>query len=354
MKKIFRHIVAAAWVGIIALLPAAATAQGLSADRLDAVLSGMGVKGGEPDFNAVLSGMGTKSGETDFDAVLAGMGVQPSSGDTRLDGILASMSITNALDYLDNAYSESNLYTNNPYLQPGYNNSGIYPTLPGGAVLPITGRVTSRFGFRPSFGRMHKGVDIALQVGDTVVAAIDGRVERVSWDAKGYGLFICMRHNDGLETRYAHLSRALVTPGSYIYAGEPIALGGNTGNSTGPHLHFETRVNGAVLDPTRMFDFSMPGNMRSMRNLAALDAANPLYGGGSGVYNGNRYQAANAMVTGAPSVTPMATKHTYVVKAGDTIASVAKKNGISVLTLCRLNGLSSTDKLPTGRMLRVR
>lgn len=352
MRLIFRHIITTAGVGLIGLLPSIASAQGISSDRLDAVLSGMGVKSNGPDLDAVLSGMGAKSGDTDFDAVLSGMGVKSSKADARLEGVLASMNITNTLDYLDNAYSESNLYSNNTYLQPGYNNSGVYPTLPGGAVLPITGRVTSRFGFRPSFGRMHKGVDIALQVGDTVVAAIDGRVERVSWDAKGYGLFICMRHNDGLETRYAHLSGTLVTPGTYVYAGEPIGLGGNTGNSTGPHLHFETRVNGTALDPTRMFDFSMPGNMRSMRNLAALDASNPAYSGST--YNSTRYQNANAMVSGAPAATPMATKHTYVVKAGDTIAAVAKKNGISVLTLCRLNSLSSTDRLQPGSMLRVR
>lgn len=343
MNSFFRHIGAAAAAGLLWLLPTPASAQGISLDRLDAVLAGMGVKPTETDFDAVLSGKGVKLSDTDFDAVLAGMGVKSSTGDARLDGVLASMSITNALDYLDNAYSESNLITNNPYLQPGYNNPSYYPTLPGGAVLPITGRVTSRFGFRPSFGRMHKGVDIALQVGDTIVAAIDGRVERVSWDAKGYGLFICISHNDGIETRYAHLSSSLVTPGTYVYAGQPIALGGNTGNSTGPHLHFETRVNGTALDPTRMFDFSMPGNMRSMRNLAALDAAASY----------NRYPTtADAMAQPTPAVS--STKHTYVVKTGDTIAAVAKKNGISVLTLCRLNSLSSTDQLQPGRMLRVR
>ncbi|MDE5807943.1 MAG: peptidoglycan DD-metalloendopeptidase family protein [Muribaculaceae bacterium] len=321
-------------------------AQALLADRLDAVLSGMGTKSSEPDLDAVLSGMGVKSGQTDFDAVLEGMGVKRNDAGQDFDGVLAAMSITNALDYLDNAYSESNLYTN-PYSYQGNGLnrlSGSYPILPGNAVLPISGRVTSRFGFRPSFGRMHKGVDIALQVGDTVVAAIDGTVERVSVDPKGYGIFVCLHHANGMETRYAHLSHSLVYAGMQVAAGQPIALGGNTGNSTGPHLHFETRVNGTALDPTKMFDFSMPGNMRSMRNLATLEASNAQFH-----YSG--YNGSASAPQGAQSVPA---RSTYVVRAGDTIASVAKKNGVSVMSLCRLNMLSSTDPLQPGRMLKIR
>ena len=344
-KRIFRYL-----KYIFILLPASvsafalsssADAQTLSAERIDAVLAGMGKKGGEPDLDAVLAGMGAKTSSkgANLENILASM-TPASKSKSDLDGIIAAMSITNTLNYLDNAYSESNLYNSaDGYQASMMQGGGTYPIPPGGAVLPISGRITSRFGFRPSFGRMHKGVDIALQVGDTVVAAIDGRVERVSVDPKGYGIFVCLRHSNGMETRYAHLSRALVTPGMTVYAGDPIALGGNTGNSTGPHLHFETRVNGTALDPTKMFDFSMPGNFRSHRNLAMLDQANPKI-------SGNNYASpANANQQG---------KHTYIVKAGDTVASVAKKNGISVLSLCRLNMLSTNDPLQPGRMLKLR
>lgn len=211
------------------------------------------------------------------------------------------------------------------------------PTMPGDAVLPISGRLTSGFGYRPKFGRMHKGVDIALQVGDTVVAAIEGTVTRVSTDQKGYGIFVCLSHPNGMETRYAHLSRPLVAQGMRVRAGDPIALGGNTGNSTGPHLHFETRVDGQPVDPTTLFNFKMPGGVAPHRSLASLDAENPRIGG-----------VMAAAATGA------STKSTYVVRPGDTLESVARKHNVSVLTLCRLNMLNSADRLTPGRMLKLR
>ncbi len=305
-----------------------------------------------------------------LDGILAGMGE-----DVQLDNVIAAMEgkpynssadynkISGALDYLDNAFSYGS-YPNNGYGNSNYGNYGYgdygygdnsYTTnhgnstlLPGNAVLPITGRVTSRFGYRPSFGRNHKGVDVSLHVGDTVVAAMDGRVERVSVDPKGYGLFVCIGHPNGMETRYAHLSKALVTPGQRVMAGQPIALGGNTGNSTGPHLHFETRVNGTALDPLTMFDFSNPSNFtRTRRTLADLDdMANGQFG------NTNQGLFDSSDQSSPASNTPR--RRTYVVKAGDTVGSVAQKNGISVLSLCRLNMLSTNEALQPGRMLKIR
>lgn len=123
-------------------------------------------------------------------------------------------------------------------------------------AAPEWGRITSKYGYRPKFGRMHKGIDVAMSVGDTVCVPLPGVVERISYEAGGYGHYVIIRHENGLETRYAHLSGTLVTPGDCVAAHQPIALSGNTGNSTGPHLHFETRVAGNAVNPMTVFDFA--------------------------------------------------------------------------------------------------
>lgn len=124
-----------------------------------------------------------------------------------------------------------------------------------GYVAPIRGKLTSPYGYRARFGRMHKGVDLNLHVGDTVRSAFDGRVRITKFEGKGYGYYVVVRHDNGLETVYGHLSRFLVKPNQYVKAGQPIALGGNTGHSTGPHLHFETRFMGLAINPAAIIDF---------------------------------------------------------------------------------------------------
>lgn len=199
----------------------------------------------------------------------------------------------------------------------------------GRTVTPCAGRITSRFGYRPQYGRMHHGTDIAVNIGDTIRAAVDGIVTRVASDPRGYGLFICLQHGNGLQTRYGHLSGFLVSQGMRVSAGQPIGLGGNTGNSTGPHLHFETRINGQPVDLSYMFnlgdDSSKSGYMAQGDN-----------------YTDKRVQASEGG------------RSTYVVRYGDTIASVAAKFGIPVLKLCNLNMLSMTDALEVGRMIKLR
>lgn len=121
--------------------------------------------------------------------------------------------------------------------------------------LPVPGRVNSPYGYRPRFGRVHKGIDLNLRVGDTVRAAFDGKVRLTRFERGGYGYYVVIRHPNGLETVYGHLSRFLVKPDQTVKAGDPIALGGNTGRSTGPHLHFETRYMGYAINPAAIFDF---------------------------------------------------------------------------------------------------
>ena len=123
-------------------------------------------------------------------------------------------------------------------------------------VLPIKGNyVTSHYGWRPAFGRSHKGVDLRAAIGDTVYSAFSGRVRLTKYERGGYGFYVIVRHENGLETVYGHLSRFLVQPNQYVKAGQPIALSGSTGRSTGPHLHFETRFMGYAINPEAIFDF---------------------------------------------------------------------------------------------------
>jgi murein DD-endopeptidase MepM/ murein hydrolase activator NlpD len=136
--------------------------------------------------------------------------------------------------------------------------------VPAGPVMrtmtfgePVPGfDINSRFGMRRLGGepgvRMHKGVDIAAPSGTTVFAAGEGEVIRIGHDPAGYGNFIEMRHPNGMTTLYAHLSRIDVATGDRIGSRERIGLVGSTGYSTGPHLHFEIRRDGAQINPARV------------------------------------------------------------------------------------------------------
>lgn len=125
-----------------------------------------------------------------------------------------------------------------------------------GFAMPTPSKVvTSNYGYRASFGRMHKGLDVKVYIGDTIVSAFDGKVRIVNYEAKGYGNYVVIRHNNGLETIYGHLSKHLCKTGDVVKAGQPIGLGGNTGRSTGSHLHFETRILGEAINPALLFDF---------------------------------------------------------------------------------------------------
>ena len=125
-----------------------------------------------------------------------------------------------------------------------------------GYHMPVPGAITSNYGYRPRFGRVHKGVDLHLKSNDTVYAAYDGKVRLTNYEAKGYGNYVIIRHPNGLETVYGHLNRHLVKPDQVVKAGDPIGLGGSTGRSTGPHLHFETRFMGYPINPCAIFDFA--------------------------------------------------------------------------------------------------
>ncbi len=164
------------------------------------------------------------------------------------------------LDYMANVYKDHDFYQTG-YWDAPEDFSHIIRNIPlpeyntSDFFRPVGGRVTSSYGYRASFRRMHKGIDLALNIGDTVRAALPGVVAKTGYDPYGYGHYVAVVHNNGMETRYAHLQSIISSPGETLQAGQPLGLGGNTGNSTGPHLHFEVRYNGQAVNPASVFDF---------------------------------------------------------------------------------------------------
>ena len=219
--------------------------------------------------------------------------------------------------------------------------------------MPHPGYITSPYGYRKRFRRMHKGVDLKLNVGDTIRAAFDGRVRMTKYERRGYGYYVVIRHTNDLETVYGHLSRFLVEPDQYVKAGDPIALGGNTGRSTGPHLHFETRYMGFAINPAAIFDFANQTThtdtytfdkrtYQEARNFSLADNAR----------YAEKYRATYPQKTYKGSNSEGAA--TYKVRKGDSLSRIASRNGTTVARLCRLNGIKTTSKLRIGQRLRLR
>ena len=230
--------------------------------------------------------------------------------------------------------------------------------------MPTPSRViTSDFGSR--WGRQHKGLDIKVYIGDTIRSAFSGKVRIVRYEAKGYGNYIVIRHPNGLETIYGHLSKHLVTENQVVRAGEPIGLGGNTGRSTGSHLHFETRLCGVALNPALFFDFRnqditgdhyvfLKDRYESDSQLATLERGK--VNGGSytrdqvygevGRYNEKAAEAATQNAANEPE------RVYYKVQNGETLASIAKKVGVSVDAICRLNGFRKDQRVKAGMIIR--
>ena len=216
---------------------------------------------------------------------------------------------------------------------------------------PVSGRLTSGFGWRPSFGRMHHGVDLSLATGDTVRAAYDGRVVLVSNDPDGYGRYVKVEHADGMETLYAHLLSPTVKFGQHVRAGQPIGLGGATGNATGPHLHFETRLNGVAVDPTNYFDFQrghnpIQHNSHPKQGNSRKQVEKPAKAK-------NRVVKSETIATVRSNGAKPRTE-TYKVKRGDTLERIAREYGMTVDEICRLNKMSRHTGMYRGKVLRLK
>lgn len=257
------------------------------------------------------------------------------------------------IDLIDDLEPEPDIYTE------GWNSKMVNPfrnvDVPNRKVIDVTGyampvghnvvRVNSNYGYRARFGRMHKGIDLHIRTNDTIYAAYDGKVRLTNYEPRGYGNYVILRHPNDLETVYGHLNKFLVKPNQTVRAGQPIALGGNTGRSTGPHLHFETRYMGYAINPAAIFDFAnktvhtdtytftkstytQPRNFAPRRDLAKSESENP-------------YKAGDNSRT------------SYIVKSGDTLSSIARSYGMSATTLKKINGLTSSEIRP-GQTLKLK
>ena len=228
-----------------------------------------------------------------------------------------------------------------------------------GFHMPTPSRVlTSNFGAR--WGRQHKGLDIKVYTGDTIYAAFSGKVRVVNYEARGYGKYVVIRHYNGLETIYGHLSKHLVIPDQEVRAGEPIGLGGNTGRSTGSHLHFETRLCGVALNPALMFDFrnqDVIGDFYTFRRTTyscESAQANRLRGVGSSVSGSNDEDQLYTQDSGKRSAAVAKASNTrfHKVQRGETLSSIARKRNTTVDAICKLNRITKTMKLRPGQILK--
>ena len=262
-----------------------------------------------------------------------------------------------------------------------------------GFHMPTDSRkVTSKFGRR--WGKNHEGLDIKVYVGDTIRAAFDGKVRIASYNAGGYGYYIVIRHPNGLETLYGHMSRLIADEDDIVKAGEPIGLGGNTGLSFGSHLHFETRICGRPIDPALMFDFpnqDVTGDFFVTRetygtkgsavekttnslnpnedNRDALASSRSLRNTENTVQSKENEESTNDNVAKAQeekTVTSSTNNRarrkkaarkeatSYTVKNGDTFYDIAHRHGMTVGQLARLNGTTAQKLLHKGDKIRVK
>lgn len=206
--------------------------------------------------------------------------------------------------------------------------------MPDSLLIDLTGfcmptestKITDIFGYRPRRRRMHYGLDVKVERGDTIRAAFDGKVRYVSYQRRGYGYYVVIRHPNGLETLYAHLTKRLVEENEVVRAGTPIGLGGNTGRSTGAHLHFETRLLGKALNPALMFDF--PNQDVTGDTYLYMKPKKKVYD-------------------------PSDPDTYYKVKSGDTLGRIAARKGTTVKNLCKLNGITTQTTLRIGQVLRL-
>ncbi|MBO5464924.1 MAG: peptidoglycan DD-metalloendopeptidase family protein [Alistipes sp.] len=211
---------------------------------------------------------------------------------------------------------------------------------------PHKGRVTSKYG--PRRRRIHQGTDIDLETGEPIYATFDGRVRITTYVRYGYGNLVVIRHDNGLETYYAHLSEINVKPNQWVTAGQVIGKGGNTGRSTGSHLHYEIRYKGQTFDPERLIDFTT-GTLRRETFLLKRTYFSPY-----SRFTQDFDEEIQSEEEDKKIAAEAAAKKYHIVKRGDTLGRIAINNRTTVTKLCQLNGIKKTTVLQIGQRIRVR
>ncbi len=235
--------------------------------------------------------------------------------------------------------------------------------------MPIlTGRITSRYGMRRS--RHHNGIDIGAPQGTPLYATFDGRIRCAMYHSGGYGNIVIIRHTNGLESWYGHMCRIIVSAGEYVKSGQIIGYLGNTGRSTGPHLHYELRYKDQVFDPSFIIDFDNK-NLRYTRftleksffNIYSrasevLDEEDVDFATSSELFDGATDNAKLTSAAGVDKDGVALSESKYVlyhtIRSGDTLGKIATKYGTTIGRICELNKIKRTTVLQLNRKLRVR
>lgn len=203
--------------------------------------------------------------------------------------------------------------------------------------------ITSRYGWRR--GRPHKGIDIDLVTGDSVVAMLDG-VVRFARYSRGHGKTVVVRHYNGLETTYAHLSDIAVKANDTIAKGGYLGKGGNTGRSTGSHLHLSTSYMGEFIHPEYLFNFDESDTIRAQALWVTRKWTRPSY-------HSSRHLASLTLFTTAEEALASLEKQrkVYIVKPGDTLSRISKRNRTTIAAICRTNAIKRNSTLKIGQKL---
>lgn len=188
------------------------------------------------------------------------------------------------------------------------------------------GEFNSKYG--PRWGRMHRGIDLGLDTGDTLRSAFNGIVRYAQFNKGGYGNCVVIRHFNGIETLYAHLDKLLVVSGQLVFSSDVIGLGGTTGRSDGPHLHFETRYKGRSFNPLKIIDKDSLSLHTDHLVLRKKDITDPYI--------------------------PKPNKKYHTVRAGETLSQIAGKYRTTISKLKKLNGLRNVDRINIGQRIRVK
>ena len=260
-------------------------------------------------------------------------------------------------DLYEGLYGSWNNSAVNPYgMNLGNMKDSFYINV-AGYYPPVLGVVTSPFGPRGRHG-FHNGIDLRAKVGDTIRAAFSGRVRVRQFNRRGYGYYIVLRNHEGIETIYAHLSHFIVAPNQDVKAGQPIGLAGNTGRSTGPHLHFEFRIFGNPINPAKVFSFQDYVPLQKKYFIAKAKTFEERIN-----YSGGVYFGVHAALPGTDLINKAGTK-TYqkgeyasvkfhTVRKGDSLYRIAADNDMKVSELCKLNNIKTKSSIRPGQRLRL-
>lgn len=219
-----------------------------------------------------------------------------------------------------------------------------------GHHYPYKGYMSSKYG--PRKGRSHQGVDLPLKTGDPIYATFDGVVRYSASSSSGYGNLVIVRHDNGLETYYAHLSERMVEANDRVVAGQQIGKGGSTGRSSGPHLHFETRYKGQSFDPERLFDFKT-GELRNSEILLKRRHFS-IYSKYEQDFNDEEEVAKQEAQERAAASTPKPTTQYHTIVAGDTFGSLARKYNTTSEAIQKLNPGVEPTKIRIGQKICVK